>query len=140
LSKLLESWGFEANEYDQCVVNKVIKRKSVHLRYAEDLKISHLESSVIDVIIPNLNEIFGKNVSFTIPFGEVHEYLDMALDFLEPGKVKIIMIDYIKKLMSEIDEFTMAFQQQQHQPQIVSSPYGQRQRNSTRSSQTNFTP
>jgi Reverse transcriptase (RNA-dependent DNA polymerase) len=106
LSKLLKSWGFDANEYDPCVVNKTINgSQCTVLWHVDDLKISHLDLSVIEDIVAKLNDEFGKFAPLTATYGDVHEYLGMTLDFSEPGKVKIIMEDYIKKVLSELDEY-----------------------------------
>jgi uncharacterized protein (UPF0332 family) len=106
LSQLLKSWGFEANEYDPCVVNKTIQgSQCTILWHVDDLKISHLDSSVIKDVVAKLNEEFGQFAPLTAEYGDVHDYLGMTLDFSEPGKVKIIMKDYIDKVLSELDEF-----------------------------------
>jgi len=37
-------WGFELNEHDDCVVNKIIKRKQCTITWhMDDLKISHAD-------------------------------------------------------------------------------------------------
>jgi hypothetical protein len=130
LSKLLESWGFEANKYDQCVVNKTINgSQCTILWHVDDLKISHLESSVIEDVVSKLNDTFGQYAPLTAQYGEIHEYLGMTLDLWEPGRVKDILVDYINKLLSELDEFYDGIS-------IVITPaanhlsqYGQRERN-----------
>ena len=41
--------GFELNEYDPCVVNKMINRKECTVAwYVDDYKISHENSAVVD--------------------------------------------------------------------------------------------
>jgi hypothetical protein len=88
------------------VVNKTINgNQCTILWHVDDLKISHLDLSVIEDIVAKLNDEFGQFAPFTATYGDVHEYLGMTLDFSEPGKVKIIMADYINKVLSELDEY-----------------------------------
>ena len=49
LSAKLESWGYEQNPYDWCVVNKKINGKQCKiLWHVDDLKILHIDPNVVD--------------------------------------------------------------------------------------------
>ena len=60
LSEKLNSWGFEANPYDPCVVNKMIDGKQCTiLWHVDDLKISHEDANVVTSIIELLDGAYG---------------------------------------------------------------------------------
>ena len=52
-------------------------------------------------IIVKLNKEFGKEESFTVNKGLVHEYLGMKIDYRKKGKVQVSMLKYIRKLLDE---------------------------------------
>ena len=105
LSKKLTDWGFEANPYDACVMNKTINGKQCTiLWHVDDLKISHVDPEVVTEMIDLLEEEFGKEAPLTKTRGKVHEYLGMTIDFSEDGKVKFSMIDYVQKMLDSLPE------------------------------------
>ena len=58
----LRKIGFALNPDDLCVVNKVVNGKKCTITwYVDDLKISHVESSVVDDVIKAVKSYFGKN-------------------------------------------------------------------------------
>jgi len=98
--KLLEN-GFVANPYDSCVVNKMINGKQCTIGWhVDDVKISHVDSMVVDHVIDILDAEFGKEAPLTKSRGKVHEYLGMTLDFSNPGQVIVDMIEYIKTVLA----------------------------------------
>ena len=70
----------------------------------DDLKISHIDSEVIDDILNNLYERYGKEALMVTTRGKICDYLGMTLDYNINGKVKITMFGYIDKI---IEEFPM---------------------------------
>ena len=111
LSAQLEEWGFKRNEYDWCVVNKMINGKQCTiLWHVDDLKISHVDPSVVSHVIDELNSVFGQEVvlgkraELTVSRGKVHEYLGMGIDYSTTGKVKINMTTYLKETLDELPE------------------------------------
>ena len=59
LSKQLIEWGFQPNPYDQCTFNKMVNGQQVTIQFhVDDLKISHVEQSVVDKIVNDLYSIF----------------------------------------------------------------------------------
>lgn len=50
------------------------------------MKISHIESKVVNEIIAVLKEDYEKVGKITINRGKAHEYLGMTLDCSKPGK------------------------------------------------------
>jgi len=103
LSKSLIEWGFETNPYDWCVVNKVINGKQcMVLWHVDNLKVSHIDTRVVDGVLKQINDAYGKEVPITITRGKVHDYLGMTLDFSDEGKVKITLYNYIKKMLAEL--------------------------------------
>ena len=99
-AKLLEE-GYVPNPYDQCVVNKMINGKQCTIGWhVDDLKISHVDSKVVDQVIEMLDDEFGKETPMNKSRGKVHDYLGMILDFSKPGELTIDMIDYIKTIIA----------------------------------------
>jgi len=79
---LVGEMGFELNPYDACVANKMINgEQCTILWHVDDLKISHVDSKVNDMILDKLNERYGKEGPLTVTRGKVHEHLGMTLDF-----------------------------------------------------------
>ena len=103
-SKLVE-WGFVINPYDWCVANKLINGQQCTLVWhVDDMKISHVNSKVVDNIIKTIKQEFGKEAPLTIRRGKIHDYLGMVLDFTNPGRVAIRMEDYIRNMLTQLPE------------------------------------
>jgi hypothetical protein len=101
-SKLILRW-FKINPYDWCVANKIIDGKQCTvLWHVNDLNISHVNDEVNTDIIKKFNDEFGKESPITITRGKVHDYLGMTLDYSEKGKVKIKMLDYVDKMLADL--------------------------------------
>ena len=80
--------GFTANPYDTCVMNKTVNGKQTTVGWhVDDLKISHVDSKELEVIISKLEAEFGKETPLTVHRGKVHDYLGMTIDF--PIAVKL---------------------------------------------------
>ena len=94
-TECLKGMGFELNEYDPCVANKVINRKQCTIAwYVDDNKISHEDSTVVDEVITKIEERFGK---MTVKRGKQHVFVGMDIDFIEKGKVKITMRNHLEE-------------------------------------------
>ena len=103
LSAKLIEWGFEINPYDWCVANKMVNGKQLTvLWHVDDLKISHVDSTVVDHILDELDLEFGKEAPITRNRGKVHDYLGMTLDYSKSGKVQIKMLDYVDKMLKKL--------------------------------------
>jgi hypothetical protein len=99
---LVEDNGFERNPYDFCVVNKIVDGKQMTIVwYVDDLKISHVDPSVVGNMIDVLKAEFGQKLDLTVRRGKIHEYLGLRLDFSNRGKVVMTMFDYISELVKE---------------------------------------
>jgi len=105
LSGYLTEEGFTANPYDSCVMNKTINGKQCTiLWHVDDLKISHVEQSVLEEVLARLNLRYGKETPLTVTRGDLHEYLGMTIDYSVDGKVAIRMDDYVANLLDETPE------------------------------------
>ena len=101
-TKELMSQGFTLNMYDPCIANKVIDGNQCTVCwYVDDTKISHKSKEVVDNILSSLESRFGK---MSIKRGKEHTFVGMNISFLEGGKVKIVMNDYIKECMEVYGE------------------------------------
>ena len=105
LSAKLNGWGFVANPYDSCVVNKEINgSQCTILWHVDDLKISHVDPDVVSAVISQLEAEFGKEAPLTVNRGTTHDYLGMTIDYSLPGKVQITMLDYIDNMLAELPD------------------------------------
>ena len=102
LSSFLGELGFVANPYDPCVMNKQIDGNQCTIGWhVDDLKLSHVDSRVVDQIIERLQQRFGREAPLSVTRGSVHEYLGMQLDFSTPQKVVFSMESYIEQVLLE---------------------------------------
>jgi hypothetical protein len=100
LSAKLVELGFVINPYDWCVANKIVNGKQCTvLWHVDDLKISHMDTDVITDLIRTIDKAFGVEAPITIRRGRIHKYLGMTLDYSEPGKVRIEMLDYVEGML-----------------------------------------
>ena len=102
LSKQLEDWVFEKNDYDECTWNKSVDGEQLMVQaHVDDLIASHMDQRVLDNFIAALNSKFGKEKKLEETKGLVHEYLGLTIDFLLPGKVVFSMFDYLEDIVVE---------------------------------------
>ena len=102
LSGTLREYGFETNPYDACVMNMNIEGKQCTIVWhVDDLKISHVDESVINDIITKLESNYGK-MSMTV--GKRHTYVGMNIQYNDSGTVTIDMVDYVKECLAEFPE------------------------------------
>jgi hypothetical protein len=97
LTAELKKSGFTVNPYDECVANKTVNGKQCTVLWHVDaLKISHVESAVVDDILHMLDEQYGKDAPLTTT--------GMTTDFSIKGKVMIKMDDYVDNILLEARE------------------------------------
>jgi hypothetical protein len=97
MTKSLKEWGFKINPYDWCVGNKMIDgEQCTVIWHVDNIRISHEDPKVVTAILALLEERYGRKAPLTITCGKEHDYLGMTLDYSKPGKVEILMNDYIK--------------------------------------------
>jgi len=64
LSNVLQTWGFKINPYDKCVANKMINESQCTIVWhVDDLKISHVDKSVVNEVISQFVKRVWKRVS-----------------------------------------------------------------------------
>jgi hypothetical protein len=69
--------------------------------HVDDLKLSHVKQSVLDDITNKLNVKYGQETPLVMHHGKIHDYLGMTIDYLEDGKVKFIMTDYVQGILDK---------------------------------------
>jgi hypothetical protein len=108
LSNKLKEWGFKINDYDPCVANKIVNDKQITVVWhVDDLKISHVQTKVVDEFIEQMEDEFGKEEPLSQSRGKIHEYLGMTLDFSNPGEVQVQMLDFVEMVLTDLPkEFT----------------------------------
>ena len=74
--------------------------------HVDDLKSSHVDSEVNDEFLSWLEMKYAADGvgRVKVTRGQCHDYLGINLVFLGEGKLKIGMIDYIKKMCKEFPE------------------------------------
>ena len=73
LSKSFEEMGYQRNENDWCVMNKIIDNKQCTiLWHVDDLKTSHVDPAVISSILADIDAEYGNIAIMTITWGKVH--------------------------------------------------------------------
>ena len=103
LTSTLSAMGFEVNDYDVCVANKLINGSQCTITWhVDDLKISHKDPSVVDDVINNINAVYGEIQEITVKRGKGHDYLGMDVNLETKEKVKISMKKYIKDMLEEL--------------------------------------
>ena len=110
----LESIGFVFNPYDPCVANRMVDGKQQTIRFhVDDLMSSHVNAKVNTEFLKWCNDLYGTYGEVKATRGAKHDYLGMTIDFSQPGKVIIDMVDYITKMC---DEFPMDLSKVRHVP------------------------
>ena len=105
LSASLKQQGIEINPYDWYVANKTANGKQCTIVWhVDDLKISHVNSAVIDEVIASLNAEYGQVGEMTVRRGKVHDYLGMKLDFSSQGKFVIDMEQYLNEILKDLSD------------------------------------
>jgi hypothetical protein len=108
LTSKLQEWGFQGNSYDSCVMNKMVNGKQLTVAWhVDDLKVSHVDSKVVDDFIKQMDAEFGKETPMNQSRGKVHDYLGMLLDYSEDGCVKIDMTEYVNMILHELPAHMM---------------------------------
>lgn len=93
--------GFEINPYNKCVANKTIDgAQCTVVWYIDDIKVSHVNKSVVENIMKDLENHFGE---LDVTYGNNQEYLGMNIS-IKDRKLVIDMEPQIDKLVSFFDE------------------------------------
>ena len=93
--KLSKSLGLIINPYERFIANSVIYGKPCKIAwYADGNKVSHVEEKVNIKITEKIDKHFGK---ISVLRGTKHKLLGIDIEFLENGKVLLLMKDYIEK-------------------------------------------
>ena len=73
LSKSLEEMGYNINEYDWCIMNKMVKGKQCNIIWHMDyLRIFHVDCDIVSTLIYDIDTEHGKFSKITITQGKIH--------------------------------------------------------------------
>ena len=73
--------GYQINEYDWCVMNKIIDDKQCTIIwYVNDPKTSHVNPAVISSVLDYIDAEYENIAKITITWGKMHKYLGMTID------------------------------------------------------------
>ena len=93
------------NPYDPCIANKLVHGSQMtNMWHVDDVKSSHVDPKVNDLFISWLNKEYGQKTEVKSSRGKMHDYLRMILDYTVDGEVKVDMIDYVKKMVTEFPQ------------------------------------
>ena len=93
--------GCQRNEYDWCVMNKTVDNKQCTILWnVDDLNTSHVNPAFVSIVLADIDAEYGKSEKCTITRGKVHKYLRITIDYYSPGKVIFLMINYIGKMIT----------------------------------------
>ena len=74
LRETLQEWGFNIDPYDWCVANMMINGKQCTIGWhVDDLKISHINSEVVDDILKKFDKRYGKEAPMVTTRGKIHD-------------------------------------------------------------------
>ena len=97
----LEQVGFKFNDYDPCVANRRVNGKIQTVKFhVDDLKSSHVDSSVNDNFLSWLNHKYGQHGEVKATRGKVHNYLGMTFTYSDEG-VTVDMREYISNMIED---------------------------------------
>ena len=100
-SSCLTDMGFVLNPYDPCVANAIIDGSQCTVCwYVDDNKISHKDKRVVENVVKQIEDRFGK---MTQTGGEELEFLGMNIKHRN-GKIEIGMKKHIKRAMELFPE------------------------------------
>ena len=81
MTKKLPRLGFLPNPYDTCVVNKELdEKKYIVLCQVDDIKISHIDIKVVDIILEIIEEEYGRTAPLNVTRDKMHKYLGTTLE------------------------------------------------------------
>ena len=91
------------NPYSPCVANKMINNKQCTIVwYVDDNNTWHMQSSVVDDVIKEIEDHFGK---LMVTRGKEHVFVGMNIKFIDKGKVSILVKGYITESVEVFDIF-----------------------------------
>ena len=98
--KELEEIGFEFNNYDPCVANRVKYNNQHTIRFhLDDVMSSHVNPKVNDEFGEWAQRKYGELKPVTIVRGKIHKFLGMTFDFSKPGEVHVIQKDHVMDII-----------------------------------------
>ena len=87
------------------MANKTVNGKQCTIVWhVDDLKISHVNSAVVDEVIASLKAEYGQVGEITVGQGKVHDYLGMKLDFSSQGKFVIDTEQYLDEILKDLPD------------------------------------
>ena len=63
---------------------------------------SHYDSNIVSSVISDIDVEYWKFSRMTITRGKIHKYLRMTIDYFSPGKLKFSILNYIVKMINDI--------------------------------------
>ena len=98
----LSELGFTLNKYDPCVANKWINGSQCTICwYVDDTKMSHKDPKVIDWLVHELEQEFGK---LTVKRGNKHTFVGIDFEIMPDGTVRLLVKNYLKECIESYEE------------------------------------
>ena len=97
----LEGIGFEFNDYDPCVANRMVnKRQHTNWFHVDDVLSSHVDPEVNKKFGAWENKTYGRLTPVELHRGKTHEFLGMTLDYSKKGECHILQEHHVKDIVS----------------------------------------
>ena len=103
--------GFQLNPYDPCVANKIGDGAQLTVVWqVDDLKVSHIDGGVVTRMAAWLKKTYERLFKYgsgtmKLNRGMIHEYLGITLGYSNQGKVKIMMYNYIRDIVTDFKQY-----------------------------------
>jgi hypothetical protein len=95
----LKEMGYVINPYNLCVANKLINTKQCTICWYIDDLISHVECTIVDIIINIIEKQYGTMV---VTHGKKHTYIPMNIELTDNGAPTVLMNDYLKEAIDAL--------------------------------------
>jgi hypothetical protein len=94
---------FIINPYDPCIANATIAGSQMTVTWnVDDLKTLHIDPFQVTKFADYLATIYGNGL--VVHCGPIHDYLEVDLNFSQPGITQISIINYTKKVLEDFLE------------------------------------
>ena len=81
LSKSLEEMVYKRNEYDWCVIKKLVTDNQCTILWnVDDLKMSYVDPDDFSSVLAKIDAEYGNIAERTISRGKIHKYLGMTIE------------------------------------------------------------
>lgn len=101
----LNRMGYIINPYEPSVSNRMVKGEQQTIGWhVDDFILTHEDPAVNEATIKWFRNKYSKLTKLTVHREITHELLGMTLDFTQPDNVKVMIVDYVQRMIDEASE------------------------------------